>query len=379
MLTGDSILTARSAYQRHFAGQIGADHAVAFGYARTALWAILSALGLRVGDEVILSPLTCKVVPLTLLALQLKPVYADISADTLNLAAGFVERAMGPRTRAILFQHTYGNAAGIGDLARVAESAGVPVIEDCAQCLPRPGVARFGLAAIFSNNLLKPLPAASGGVAVTNDAPLAKALHAIAAGLPAAGAAAVTRLRIEAWIQRHVLRPELYWLALRCSGRFDPAERPLAAEITAEITRAAHAPGDGQMREGSRWLGHVGDWTAHRLACCEDYLSSLEDCRAVRLPAFDLRQPLYYFPVRSRRKQALLEEARRRRLELIAWPKTTPIYPLRESQLRAYGLDPASCPEAGMVARELIGLPTHTRITARHRREIVHLLRSFDD
>ena len=68
------------------------------------------ALGIGPSDEVVLSPLTCKVVPLTLLSLKIKPLYADVSADTLNLDPAAVRRAIGPRTRAILFQHTYGKS-----------------------------------------------------------------------------------------------------------------------------------------------------------------------------------------------------------------------------------------------------------------------------
>src|SRR3954471_18842857 len=104
MLIHEAVSNARSAYERQFAGQIGAAHAVAFGYARTALSAIFSAMELRHGDEVILSPLTCKVVPLTLLSLNLRPIYADVSPKTLNLDAAAVQRAIGPATRAILFQ-----------------------------------------------------------------------------------------------------------------------------------------------------------------------------------------------------------------------------------------------------------------------------------
>src|SRR4051794_17744290 len=112
MLTHDAVSNAGNAYERQFAGQIGATHAVAFGYARTGLWAILSALELRPGDEVVLSPLTCKVVPLTLLSLKLKPVYADISMETLNLDPTSLRGALTPATKAILFQHTYGIQAG---------------------------------------------------------------------------------------------------------------------------------------------------------------------------------------------------------------------------------------------------------------------------
>ena len=341
---------------------------------------MLSALGLQPGDEVILPPLTCNVVPLTLFSLNLKPVYADVSPDTLNLNPASVSEAIGPATRAILFQHTYGNSGGLGEVVQLATARRLPVIEDRAQCLPRATPAIAGRGAIFSNNLLKPLPAGSGGVAVTNDAALGGELLRMAAPLPAPGSAAMARLRVEAWLHRRVLRPELYWFALgllsRLSGRY--GERPVTTQIQTEVTAAAHAPSDYQMKQGAGWLARADEWARLRAECCADYLEGLGGCPGVQIPAVDFSQPLYYFPVRTKRKRELLREARRRHIELIAWPNATPIYPLETAaQLVAYGFHPASCPVANELAGELIGLPTHDRITPRHRRQIVTLLTTF--
>jgi perosamine synthetase len=384
MLIEASIPPARTVYERHLAARVGASHAIAFGYARTGLAAILTALGVGPGDEVVLSPLTCKVVPLTLLSLQIKPVYADISPETLNLAPSALCAALGPATRAVLFQHTYGNPAGVEEAARIAATHSLPLIEDCAQSLPHtrecraPGSA--GLAAIFSNNLLKPLPAGSGGAVVTNDAALSKELRRIASLLPTPGLAASLRLRLEAWVHRRILRPRLYWTALGLFERMSSAyrERPLPDEIAAAITAAASLPADWQMREGVRWLARVDAWSQQRMKCCEEYLDLLAGCGGLRVAGFEVPQPFYYFPVRTRHKKEVLDHARRRRIEMIAWPRGKAIYPLEsDAQLRAYGFDPARCPVAVELASELIGLPTHDKITARDRRQIVNLLRSY--
>ena len=72
-------------YEQAFADRVGARFAIAFGFARHALTSLLEGAGLKPGDAVILSPLTCKVVPLALLWLDLRPVYADLDTRTLNL------------------------------------------------------------------------------------------------------------------------------------------------------------------------------------------------------------------------------------------------------------------------------------------------------
>jgi dTDP-4-amino-4,6-dideoxygalactose transaminase len=80
---------------------------------------------------------------------------------------------------------------------------------------------------------------------------------------------------------------------------------------------------------------------------------------------------LLYFPVLTGRKRATLEAARRRRLPIVPWPGSTPIYPLeRLESLRKYGYEAGSCPAAETIASRLIGLPTEPDITPDHRRRI---------
>ena len=149
---------SRETYEAQFSQKVGVRRAIAFSHARTALRAILAACrigGNKAGDEVVLSPLTCKVVPLTLLSRNIKLRYADISISSLNLDPFSVKASIGSKTRAILFQHTYGNSNGVEEIAKLAIEKGIPLLEDCAQCLPvrtagkTPG--EYGKAAIFSN------------------------------------------------------------------------------------------------------------------------------------------------------------------------------------------------------------------------------------
>ncbi len=71
----------------------------------------------------------------------------------------------------------------------------------------------------------------------------------------------------------------------------------------------------------------------------------------------------------------MLEEARRKRIEIIAWPIKTPIYPIEmEKDLLPYGYEHGSCPIAEKVASKLVGLPTHDKIKAKERNKIINLL-----
>ncbi len=370
-----------SPYEEAFARSVNAAYAIGFSYARSALIGILKAAGLRAGDEVILSPLTCKVAPLALLSLKLRPVYADISAETLNLNPQRVETKVNSATRAILFQLTYGASAGVEAVTEIAAREGLLLVEDCAQCLPytaegwRPG--SYGRAAIFSNNLLKPMPAGSGGMAVTGDYELALKIQAQSDALPELGWLEDFRLRAEKLAHEYLLRPSWYWPLFNLYRKINSGyrARPLDAEIEGEITRRGRRLSARQMREGMRWLRRIEDLASHRRLCCAEYARDLSAANNLKLASVNAEQPLYYFPILAPNKPELLRQAQARHVELIAWPAKAPIYPFESAQdLRAYGYEPGACPVAEDVAAKLVGLPTHSKITAEHRRRIISLL-----
>jgi len=372
---------ATRAYEVEFSRVLGVAHATAFAYARHALISSLGAVGLQAGDEIILSPLTCKVVPLALLSLGLKPVYVDIRADTLNLDPQRVAAAISATTRAVLFQHTYGNSIGIAEVAACAAARGVPLIEDCAQCTPQRATGRapgtWGRAAVFSNNLRKPVPAGSGGVAVTDDAQLAEHNRQFRDTLPLRGARDEAMLRVEMWLHRHVLRPEWYWPLYELHRRVQGDHRmhSLADEIAREVQQQALRPSDYQMRVGIESLRTVDAILAHRRRCCVEYAAALHGVEGLTLPCAESPDSLYYFPVLVEDKEGLLRAARRERVELIAWPVRTPIFPVeRDDELPQYSYRPGSAPVADDVARRLVGLPTDLAAQAPQRAAVIRLV-----
>ncbi|MGE3955227.1 MAG: DegT/DnrJ/EryC1/StrS family aminotransferase [Vicinamibacterales bacterium] len=368
---------ALAKYEQRLAALLGCRTVVAFSNARTGIACLLRALGAVPGDEVVLSPVTCKVIPLTVLSLGLVPRFVDVSTDTLNLDAGAVARAVGPRTRAILFQHTYGSSGGLQAVVAAARAAGVPVIEDRAQSMPGTGPALGGIAVVYSNNLLKPLPAGSGGLAATNDAALGARLAEVGGSLAAAPATGDRMLRISAWVHDHVLGPRLYWPMLTLYSRVDASYRsnPVEQEIETFITGAAHRPSPLMLKRGLASLARLADVSAIRAGHVAAYAAALAGVPGVTIPSVGDAQPLLYFPVRVRHKRELLERARKARVEMIPWPNQTPIYSVEDPErLHLYGYQRGSCPAAEQLASDLVGLPTHPGVTPAFRAEVVRLL-----
>jgi dTDP-4-amino-4,6-dideoxygalactose transaminase len=372
--------TGVAEYERQFAERTASPFAVAFTYARTALAAILEAAGLVPDDEVVLSPLTCKVVPLAILGAGLRPRYADIRPGSLNLSVAALAGATGERTRAVLFQRTYGNASGVAETAGFAREHGLLFVEDSAQCMPTPA-AWCGDAAIFSNNPGKPLSAGSGGVAVIRDGGLAERVTAARAALPVAPRRAALQSRAEAWIRNRLLGPALYWPAFRLNRRLAATyrPRPLAIELADEFKGVAARINGTHARAGLAALAQADAIARHRIACCDHYGRALDDVRALELPVRS-GEPLYWFPVLVPRKDELLRKAQRRRVEIVPWPVRMPIYPLTDpAALANYGYQTGSCPVAEDVARRLVGLPTHPLVRERHRNAVIALLTEHGD
>ncbi len=382
---GEAASLARN-YEEQFAALVGVRRAVAFSFARTGLACVFRAAGLQRGDEVLLSPLTCKVVPLAIQALDLLPRYADIAAGALNLDAAAAERAVGASTRAILFQHTYGSSSGIEAISEMAARRKLLFIEDCAQCTPysagTPAPGQWGAAGVFSNNVRKPIPAGSGGLAVTNDARLAEQVVLHRDQLPRRSFLAEAGDRLETWAHEHVLRPRLYWPLYAANRKMKPniSSLTLAQEIAREVHSIALRISERQARAGLRWLAEIEAIVRHRRLCCEDYASGLRRIRAVEVPQLVPRQPLFYFPVLVRDKPGFLKRARKRHLEIIAWPLGTPMYPVeRKEDLARYGYQPGSCPIAENVADRLVGLPTDFAATAAKRKAALELIRTHHE
>ena len=376
----DPVPDSVRAFERAFAGSVGASHAISFSHGRTALKCVLDAQGLEPGDEVILSPLTCKVVPLSLLSLGLRPVYADISPNTLNLDAAAVRRAVTPATRAVVFQRTYGSSVGIEAVAAAAREAGLFLVEDCAQATPY-DLRLEGDAAIFSNNLRKPLPAGSGGMLVTNDDELAASVAARQAALRPIQRTEAVSLCGSMAAHGLLMRPRLYWPLYELVQKFGSVHRPGSREeeIEREVDGVSARIGHLQASAGLRWIERLPRITGHRRGLCDYYGSAVPVGRRLSVPETKPGEPLYFFPVLVEGKESLLQAARSALLEVVSWPGETSIYPVRDpNELRKYGYAPGHCPAAEHVAARLVGLPTDVRTTTRLGRMVVELLQKHN-
>ncbi len=175
-------------FQDELSQYLGSPNVTTYGAARMALYVLLKAMGLREGDEIILPGYNCIVIPNAIRFAGLHPVYVDIRESDLNIDPDLVERAITPRTRAVIVQHTFGVPADMDALADICSRRGLPLIEDCAHALGAELDGRklgtMGYAGFYSTEATKMLSTEKGGILVTTDAPLAARIEATYRELP---------------------------------------------------------------------------------------------------------------------------------------------------------------------------------------------------
>jgi perosamine synthetase len=121
-----------AAFEREFAQVVGAAHACAVSSCTTALHLALHVLGVGPGDEVVTASHSFIATANAVRYCGAKPVFVDIEPATFNLDPALVERAITPRTRAILLVHQMGMPADLGAMLAIAQARGLPVVEDAA-------------------------------------------------------------------------------------------------------------------------------------------------------------------------------------------------------------------------------------------------------
>ena len=161
-------------FERDFAAYCGARFAVGVGSGTEALWLTLLGLGVGSGDEVVTVPSTFMATAEAITYSGARPVFVDIDEQTYTLDPALLERAITPRTKAIIPVHLFGQTAGMDAILEIARRHGVPVIEDACQAHGASHKGRkagtMGVAGCFSFYPGKNLGAfGEAGAVVTND------------------------------------------------------------------------------------------------------------------------------------------------------------------------------------------------------------------
>jgi perosamine synthetase len=170
--------TQVKAFEKEFAARWGVPHARAVTSGTAAVHTAVAAIDPEPGDEIVTTPITDMGGIAPILYQQAIPIFADVDPVSLNVTAESVAARIGPRTRAVIATHLFGNPCDVIGIKAVADRHGIPVIEDCAQAFlaEQDGrlVGTVGAIGCFSFQQGKHMTTGEGGMVVTADPALAR-------------------------------------------------------------------------------------------------------------------------------------------------------------------------------------------------------------
>jgi dTDP-4-amino-4,6-dideoxygalactose transaminase len=309
------------ALEAELAGRAGVRHGVGLASGTDALRLALAALGVGPGDEVVTPALSFVASASTVTMAGARPVFVDIEPVTFGLDPEALERALTPRTRAIVVVHLYGHPARVDRVAEIAHRRGVALVEDAAQAIGatwdgRP-IGGWGDAACLSFYPTKNLGACGdAGLLLTDRDDVAER---------------VRRLR------HHGDGGRYHHLELGYCSRLD--------EVQAAMLRVK--------------LARLDDWTRARRRLADRYRAGLAGL-PLGLPAEDPRARHVYhqFVVRHPQRDALAKVLTDLGVgTMVHYPLAVPEQPL-------FGLDAERAwPQAWRAAREVLSLPFYPELT----------------
>lgn len=194
---GDQVRT----FEKRFAEYHQASHAIAVVNGTVALRLALLALDIKAGDEVIVPPYTFLATASAVVEANATPIFVDILPDTLTIDPHEIEKAITPRTRAIIPVHLGGLAADMDAIMAIAARHKLRVIEDAAHAhgaqYKDRKVGSIGHIGSFSFQSSKNMSSGEGGILTTNDQNLADRIYSLHhCGRPARG---------EVWYDHHII------------------------------------------------------------------------------------------------------------------------------------------------------------------------------
>lgn len=163
-------------FEAQFKAHLGTEFSIATSSCTGALHLGLAGLGVGPGDEIILADTNWIATAAPIVHLGATPVFVDVLPDSWCIDPASVEKALTPRTKAIIAVHLYGNLCDMDRLLALGLKYDIPVIEDAAEALGSQFRGRragtMGLFGTFSFHGSKTLTTGEGGMFVTNDANL---------------------------------------------------------------------------------------------------------------------------------------------------------------------------------------------------------------
>jgi dTDP-4-amino-4,6-dideoxygalactose transaminase len=359
------------------------NKALFFFKGRVALYALLKALGIKEGDEIIIQAFTCLAVPNPIIWLGAKPVFVDIDPNTFNIDPSKIEEKITKKTKAIIVQHTFGVPAEIDKIREIAKRHNLYLIEDACHAIGSKYkgqlVGFLGDASFFSFGWGKPIVAGVGGCAIINNLEIENEMKKIYEKIRECSLKESIWLRIQYLAYSLLLTPSLFWF-IRGAYRFlskmkiigstfleDELESKMPVEYIKKMPKIQK---EVLMKELKR-LDSLIDYRKRMVSEYKKMLSEI-GIKTQKIPEYI--EPVYLrYPILVNDKNRVVEEAQKNKIEIGDW-YNTPVHPLIGENLKKIGYCLGSCQVAEDVAKKIITLPVYEKVKEKDMKRTIEFL-----
>lgn len=334
---------------------------------RVALYAILKAMGIKPGDEVIMQAYTCVVVPNAVLYLGATPIYVDIDQSTFNMNIDLLENKITHRTRAIICQNTYGLSSNLEKIMSLAQKYSLYTVEDCTHGFGgfyngRPN-GSYCDASFFSTQWSKPFSSGIGGFSVIHHKELREGVSRLEADKIEPSTREIMNLKALYFARNHLINDRTYWPMVGLYRLLSKYNLVVGSSSGAELDSTIMPEGyfknisHCQVDKGLKALSGLKDMNNLREHNAQAYTAFLlsNQKNHVDQACFDNHMFLRY-PLLVQNREAFRNAAYRDKIILGEW-FDSPLYPVK-SQLEAWDLDTQKTSVASKICERVINLPT---------------------
>ena len=332
LILGDNV----SGFEQAMAGYCDTGYGVGVNSGTDALFLALKALGLKDGDEVITVANTAVPTVSAIVSAGGVPRFVDIDRDTYLMNTQQLEEVLGPRTKAILPVHLYGQCVDMDSVMSFANEHELKVLEDCAQCTGALYKGRksgsLGHVSAFSFYPTKLLGGyGDGGMVLTGDEAMSEKLKSL---------------------RMYGMRGTYYAEEHGYNSRLD--------EVQAAILNMK--------------LKHLDEWISRRRQLAAQYQSALADILTLPVEAKDNYHAYYVYVVRHPDRDKIIERLGKKEIYLnISYP-----WPI--SVMRGYsrlGYVKGDLPVTEAAAGEIFSLPMYPQLTDNEQETVCNEIRGI--
>ncbi len=358
-------------YKQALSATLGTDkeHIYLYWKGRVALYALLKAMNIKSGDEVIVPAYTCVVVPNAILYLGAIPIYVDIDPETFNANIDQIKKAITEKTKVIICQNTFGLSSNLEELVNIAKQHNLFTIEDCTHGFGgsyngKPN-GTYCDAAFYSTQWNKPFSTGIGGFALVNNMNLLKPLTLENQLLLQPSAKQKTMLKVLYFVKKRLLVGSTYWTLVKLYRFLSKHNLVVGSSSGEEITSIVQPSNyyqslsEVQIKEGLKNIKKLPKMLEIRRRNAEkytEYLSSIRKNHVV--PSLFSNHSFLKYPLLVTNRDEVILLAEKHKIELGEW-LNSPIHPIQED-FEQWKLNTELFPNAVFAGKHIINLPTDT-------------------